>query len=313
METVLITGGTGLIGKALTKYLLNKGYSVTILTREPHSYKDADKLNYAAWNVKAKTIDVKALQNADFIIHLAGAGVVDKKWTNSYKEEIINSRTESSRILIQTLKTVPHKIKAIVSASATGWYGPDKQKDQYFKEDEPASQDFLGQTCLLWEQSITEAELLGIRVCKLRTGIVLTPDGGAMAEFIKPLKGGVASILGTGHQMISWIHILDLCRMYHLGMINNLQGSYNAVSPSPVTNKKLILTIAENIRGKFFIPVYVPSLMLKLMMGERSVEVLKSTTASAEKIKNTGFTFLFPTIEAAITQLTSKNQQDIKS
>ncbi|RYD91475.1 MAG: TIGR01777 family protein, partial [Sphingobacteriales bacterium] len=253
-------------------------------------------------------IDVEALLRADYIIHLAGAGVVDKKWTAAYKKEILESRTLSSKLIIDTLSKHPHHVKALVSASATGWYGADKIKGHAFVETDPADKDFLGETCRLWEASVEPAEQLDIAVCKLRTGIVLSKEGGALAEFKKPLNFGVAGILGNGKQVISWIHIDDLCRMYIYAMENAaMRGSYNAVAPAPVTNKELTIKLAETIRGKFYIPMHVPAFVLKIMMGSRSEEVLKSTTVSAEKIKQQGFTFLYPSIDAALSNLFKKD------
>lgn len=307
METVLITGGTGLIGRALTQALIQKRYKVIVLTRDATRKPENDRLSYAQWDVKKQTIDVNALQSADYIIHLAGAGVVDKKWTAAYRKEILESRTNSSKLIINTLSSVNNKVKAIISSSAIGWYGPDKADATPFTENDPASADFLGETCRLWEQSVEDAEKIGIRVCKLRTGIVLTNDGGAMKEFKRPILFGIAPILGSGKQLVSWIHIEDLCRMFMYAIENqSLEGSYNAVAPMPVSNKTLMLTLAKAMRGRFFIPLYVPSFILKIMMGSRSIEVLKSTTVSAEKIKNAGFTFLYPSIEAAIQKLIKK-------
>jgi len=304
MKTILITGGSGLVGRALTKHLLNKGYKVIILTRSAVSKKSTSQISYAEWDIKKGLIDIEALQQADFIIHLAGASVIEKKWSTAYKKEIIESRTESSKLLINTLKQHPHSVKAIISASATGWYGEDKVPGKYFTETDKPANDFLGETCKLWEQSLSAAEEINIRVCKLRTGIVLSNDGGAFAEFKKPIKLGIAAILGSGNQMISWVHIDDLCRMYLYAIENaNLHGSYNAVAPEPVTNKKLTLSIAEKIRGNFFTPVHVPAIFLKLIMGGRSIEILKSASVSSSKIKETGFTFLYPSIDAALNDL----------
>jgi uncharacterized protein (TIGR01777 family) len=307
METVLITGGTGLIGRTLTEALINKGYRVIVLTRDIANKGGNDRLSYAHWDVKKQTIDVNALQAADYIIHLAGAGVVDKKWTEAYKKEILESRTNSSKLIVETLSANSNKVKAIISSSAIGWYGPDKTDEIPFTENDPSSPDFLGETCSLWEQSVEEAEKIGIRVCKLRTGIVLANDGGAMKEFKRPVLFGIAPILGSGKQMVSWIHIDDLCRMFVYAMENaTMKGSYNAVAPNPISNKTLMLTLAKIMRGRFFIPMHVPSFVLKIMMGSRSIEVLKSTTVSCGKIKKEGFTFLYPSIEAAINQLIKK-------
>lgn len=306
MQTVLITGGTGLVGKALTQRLLKKGYQVIILTRKIPVTGSTEGLQYALWSVKEKKIDLAAVQKADHIIHLAGAGVVDKRWNSSYKKEILDSRTQSSALIIDTLKQHVNKVQTIVSSSAIGWYGADTaaSMETGFTETSPADEQFLGETCRLWEESVDAATLIGKRVVKLRTGIVLSNDGGALAEFIKPLKFGLATILGSGKQIVSWIHIDDLCRMYIEAIENqDTHGAYNAVAPKPVTNKTLTLVLAKIVRNKFFIPVYVPSFVLKIMLGESSIEVLKSCTVSCEKIKKAGFTFLYPAIEPALTQL----------
>ena len=308
MKTILITGGTGLVGKALTDLILSKGYKVVILTRSPQQQIiTSPDISYAFWNVEKKIIDIDAIQQADHIIHLAGAGVMDKKWTHSYKEEIVNSRVRSSELLVETLRNHPNKIKSIISSSAIGWYGPDIQNDHSFKEDEPPANDFLGETCKQWEESISSAEMLGIKVCKLRTGIVLSNEGGALPEFKKTLKWRVASILGSGHQIVSWIHITDLCQMFLYAIENHeLNGSYNAVSPHPINNKTLIYKLGHFLKNDKFIPIYVPSFLLKMMMGQRSIEVLKSTRVDAEKIINSGFKFEFPNIDVALQNLIAK-------
>jgi hypothetical protein len=307
MQTILITGGTGLIGKAITNQLLQKEYSVIVLTRKlPVNDVKTPGLSYATWDVKQQTIDMDAVKKADHIIHLAGAGVVDKKWTDAYKKEILDSRTESSSLLVSSLKNNANKVKTIISASAIGWYGADKA-GKPFMETDPAANDFLGDTCRLWEQSIDPVADLGIRLIKLRTGIVLSNSGGALAEFKKPIKLGVAGILGDGKQIVSWIHVDDLCRMYIAAIENeHLSGVYNAVAPAPVTNKELTMELAKQMNGQLFIPLHVPVMALKLMMGERSIEVLKSTTVRAEKIQQAGFSFLYPDITSALKQLCNK-------
>jgi uncharacterized protein len=307
MRTILITGGTGLVGKSLVRQLIQKNYEVIILTRKLTDVPHQKNVSYALWNVKEGMIDVDALKKADAIFHLAGAGVMDKKWDEAYKKEIEESRTKSSALLINTLQKMEHKLKVLVSASAIGWYGEDKILNHYFTENEKADEAFLGVVCKKWEESVEAAETLGIRVCKLRTGIVLSDDGGAYKEFKAPLKLGVASILGNGKQMVSWIHMEDLCRQYIFALENeNINGSYNAVAPIPVSNKTLTLEIAKNVKGKFYIPIHVPTFVLKIMMGNRSVEILKSATVSCDKIKAAGFTFLYPSIEAAVEEIEGK-------
>jgi uncharacterized protein len=304
MQTILITGGTGLVGKALVQLLVQKNYQVIILTRNISNTKAEANVSYALWDVNAGTIDLAAVTKADAIIHLAGAGVMDKKWNDDYKKEIETSRTKSAALIIDTLKNNAHKVKALISASAIGWYGEDKSAQHFFTENEAADKSFLGDVCQLWEKSVEAAEAIGIRVCKLRIGIVLSKNGGAYKEFRQPLKFGVAAILGSGKQMVSWVHIDDLCRQFLFALENeNMQGSYNAVAPIPVNNKTLTLCIAKAVKGSFFIPIHVPTFVLKIMMGQRSIEILKSTTAAADKIKAAGFTFIYPSMDAAVAAI----------
>lgn len=302
MATILITGGTGLVGKALGQALLEKGYRVIILSRQGDQKSSLANLSYASWNVEQQTIDREAIAKADYIIHLAGAGVADKRWTQKRKQEIVDSRVYSSKLIVDSLKLIPNKVKAVVSASAIGWYGADPVMPHPipFTEVVPADNEFLGITCKQWEESIEPVTESGIRLVKLRTGIVLSNNGGALKEFLKPLQFGMAAILGKGKQIISWIHIDDLVKMYITAIENeSMNGVYNAVAPNPVSNKELTLQLAK-ARKKFFIPIHVPSFVLKIMLGEMSVEVLKSTTVSSEKIQQAGVAFNFPDISSAL-------------
>jgi uncharacterized protein len=301
MATICITGGTGLIGKALTRYLSAKGHAIIILSRSA-SNSNQPLVRYMQWNPENGTIDTKAISESDYIIHLAGAGVADKRWTKKRKEEIRKSRVDGSTLLVKALTETPNKVKAVVSASGIGWYGPDNKNA--FVETDDFFRDFLGITCQEWEQSIEPVTKLGKRLVKLRTGIVLSNEGGAFVEFKKPLRFGLAAILGSGKQIVSWIHIDDLVRMYEYAIENDeLTGVFNAVSPNPVSNKDLTLALATKMRGRAFITIPVPSAALKLVLGEMSVEVLKSATVSAAKIRNTGFQFLYPSLDAALNEL----------
>lgn len=307
MPLVLISGGTGLIGSHLTNHLKERGFHIIILSRHKNLSSSDPQISYSHWSVKDKIIDPEVVKKADHIIHLAGAGVIDKKWTNEYKKLIVDSRTKSAELIIDCLKENDHNVKTFVSASAIGWYGEDPKplvRNEGFIETDLPSNDFLGETCVSWEASTEPVTALGIRLVKLRTGIVLTNKGGALKEYKTPVKFGVAPVLGSGKQIVSWIHIDDLCRMYSEAIDNDyLHGSYNAVAPAPVTQKDLILILGEKMRNKFFIPVYVPAFILKIIFGKRSIEILKNATVSDKKIKATGFTFLFPSIESAIDDL----------
>jgi len=305
METVLITGGTGMIGKALTQALIERGFNVIILTRHLNDKQKAgsDRLTYAIWDVEKQTIDKNAFAKADYIIHLAGASVAEKRWTKKRKKEIVSSRVDSGKLITDVLKKLPNRVKTVISATAIGWYGPDKNNGKKFTEDDPSSNDFLGQTCKLWEAAIEPASFLGKRLVKIRIGIVLSNEGGAYPEFKKPLKFAFATILGSGKQIVSWIHIDDLIRTILFAMENEkMEGVYNAVAPYPISNKELVLKIAKE-RGRSYIPVHVPTFALKIRLGEMSVEVLKSATVSSEKIQQAGFIFQYPDIGSAILQL----------
>ncbi|MEK0413678.1 MAG: hypothetical protein RL070_1166 [Bacteroidota bacterium] len=310
MPSVLITGGTGLVGTAVKALLEKKGYEVVLLTRSKMPLK-----SQAHWDINAGTIDSRAIAAADYIIHLAGAGVADKRWSTARKQEIVDSRTKSSALLVKALQETPNKVKAVISASAIGWYGPDQinvhnndAAAQGFVETDPSYPDFLGTTCAAWEASIAPvtANTNGLqkRLVCLRTGIVISKHGGALKEFLKPLAVRMAAVLGNGKQMISWIDVRDLAKMFVYALENeNISGSYNAVAPAPISNKTLTKTLAKVLYGSFYITTYVPSFVLKIMLGEMSIEVLKSTTVSAKKIQDAGFVFDYPEISKSLSTL----------
>ena len=313
MATILISGGTGLIGTSLTKLLLQKGHKVIILTRNLKRAIDKqtadERLTYARWNANEQSIDRDAIEQADYIVHLAGEGIADKRWTEKRKKQIVQSRMQASGLLIKALKEIPNKIRAVVSASAIGWYGPNKsvKNSHAFVESDPPDQSFLGETCRWWEESIQPVAELGKRLVKYRFGPVLGNDAGAFLEFKRTAQFGIASILGSGKQILSWIHIDDACRLISYAIENDkIEGVYNAVAPQPVTNKELMVHLTRRMRGKAFIAIHVPSWILKIVFGELSIEVLKSATVSSEKIRQTGFQFLYPQIDAALNDLIRK-------
>jgi uncharacterized protein len=310
METILITGGTGMIGKALTQALTERGFNVIILTRHINDKQKTknDKLSYAIWHIEKQTIDKNAVAKADYIVHLAGANFADKRWNNKVKEEIVRSRVDSAKLIVESLKAVPNKVKTVISASGISWYGADDIKIlKPFTETDPPADDFMAETCKQWEAAIEPASFLGKRLIKFRIGPVLSADGGAYVEFRNPTRFGLAGIIGSGKQIISWIHIDDLIRAILFAMENeNMEGVYNAVVPNPATNKELILKIAEKNRGRAFLPVHAPSSMLKIIFGEMINEILKSTTVSSEKLQQAGFIFQYPDLESAILQLSNQ-------
>ncbi len=304
MQTVLITGGTGMIGKSLTTLFLEKGYKVIVLTRKD---KKSRRLNvsFAKWDVEKGTIDASAIQAANIIVHLAGEGVADKRWSVKRKQAIVDSRVQSGNLLVKALSENQHQVKTFIAASAIGWYGPDTETSLVngFVETDSSDNSYLGNTCQVWEQSTSDIATMGIRLVTLRIGIVFNKKGGALAEFIKPAKFGLATILGTGKQIVSWIHQQDLCRVIQYAIETpSLVGIYNAVAPEPISNKKLVLAIAKKTYP-IYLPVYVPSFALKIILGEMSIEVLKSAKVSAQKIQAAGFVFDYPTVEEALTDL----------
>jgi len=304
MQTVLITGGTGMVGTSLTELLLSKGYQVIILTRKPQ-VSQIPNLTYAVWDISKGYIDPSAIGQADAIVHLAGAGVADKRWSKKRKQEIVDSRVKSGALLVKYLTAHTHQIKTVVTASAIGWYGPDTEQSLQhgFVETDPVDASFLGETCKRWEDSVKPIETLGIRLVTLRIGIVLNKEGGALAEFIKPAQFGMATIFGNGQQMVSWIHHHDLCKMMIHGIETAaIKGVYNAVSPDPTSNKDLIIAIAKKLRG-FYLPIPVPALVLKIMLGEMSIEILKSAKVSSKKIEEAGFKFDYPNLHSALNDL----------
>ena len=297
-----------MVGQSLTNLLLAKGYQVIVLTRQKKQSSRAH-FSFAQWDLNKSWIDPAAIAAADYIIHLAGEGVADKRWTAARKKAILDSRVNSSALLVKALKENPNKVKAIVAASAIGWYGPDNEKSKQsgFVETDLVDSSFLGDTCRQWEESMHPVKALGIRLVTIRIGIVFNKMGGALAEFMKPAKLGAAAILGDGKQVVSWIHQQDLNRlMLFAWEQDQVEGVYNAVAPDPVNNAILTKAIASRFHT-WAIPFNVPSFILKVMLGEMSVEVLKSAKVSASKILAAGFKFDYASMDEALDDLLISN------
>jgi uncharacterized protein (TIGR01777 family) len=259
-----------------------------------------------AWDVDKQQMDAKALAGVDTIVHLAGAGVADKRWTPTRKKEILDSRVQSTRLLYQILKEEKHSVKNIVSASAIGYYGFGLS-DQLFTEERPPATDFLASVTTEWEKEVDAIRELEIRVVKIRIGIVLSNKGGALKEMARPIQFGVGAPLGTGQQVMSWIHIDDLCEMFCKAIQDrSLAGAYNGVAPNPVTNAELTKAIASILKKPLWLS-NVPPFVLRLLVGEMADIVVNGSKVSAEKILATRFKFQYWQIDDALRNLLSKN------
>lgn len=298
MSKVLISGGSGNVGKRLTQLLQKKGYQVAILsTRKSYKHKSAE-VYY--WNVSDGYIDEKALENTDYIIHLAGAGVADSRWTEARKQEIYDSRIQTTRLFREYLSKKKYPLKAFISTSAIGIY--EKDTNEILKESTKPAQNFLAKVCIDWEAEAEKIKETGARVAIIRTGIVLDTNGGALKEMLKTAPAFL-STLGSGSQIYSWIHNDDLCNMYIYALENeNVAGAYNGVAPKAISQKAIMQAIKK---AKYpLAPILpAPAFVLKIALGEMSEVVLGSQHCSAEKIEKAGFQFKFPDIDSAVKDL----------
>lgn len=305
MQTIGITGGSGFVGQQLTSFLVNKGYDVIIFTRTvskkplkiPH-------VSYAHWDHDTGECDINALREVNAVVHLAGAGV-DKIWTEKRKKRIMESRVKGTNFLVSQLKQYAPQCKTLISASAIGYYGPDKSGSPFTESSSP-NDDFLAEVCKEWESSAEKAQDK-VRTVILRFGVVLGKEGGAMPQLSRPMILGFMPIMGSGEQMVSWIEISDLTNLILFAIEHDhVSGTYNAVSPQPVTHKQLMKTIARK-KGGIKIPLPVPSVVLKMLLGEMSGEILKSCTVSGKKIEEAGYRYLHPDINTAVSAILQKN------
>jgi len=301
-KKILITGASGLVGSHLTEMLSQQGYQVVHVGRTKRAGIPPYTGPTFVWDVNAGTFDVQALEGVNTIINLAGAGVADKRWTESRKREILESRVKSVALLNKVLSSEPHHVTTFVSASAIGYYGFGFGDEVFTEESKPGT-DFLATVTNQWEEETNKITKLNIRVVKLRIGIVLSDKGGALTEMAKPVRWWVGSPLGRGNQYLSWIHIDDLCAMFIKAVADkNLLGAYNAVCGDWVTNREITKAIGKSLHRPVWLPP-VPGFVLKLMLGEMANLVLLGSKVSAEKIKQTGFQFRFTKLEEALKSL----------
>jgi hypothetical protein len=293
MKNILITGGSGLVGKEITKILESKDYSVAWMSRSAQSQKAF------IWNVEKQQINPEAIEWADAIIHLAGTGVAEKLWTPERKKDILESRTHSTQLLYNAIEKAQKRPSTFISASAVGFYGFNTGTN-LVDESSPAGSDFLAEVVIAWENEVKKMEALDLRTVMLRIGIVLDEVGGALGEMLKP---PVAAPLGSGSQWMSWIHIEDLARMFVFSLEKTtLQGIFNAVAPNPATNQQLT-QVAAKAKGKTYIGIGVPGFALKVVLGEMAAMVLGGNRVSSQKIQKAGFVFEFPDLEPALKDL----------
>lgn len=302
-KNVLISGGSGFIGSNLTALLVSKGYSVSILSRSVKQNKE--DVFYYKWDVSNQTIDEKAVLKADYIIHLAGENIAEKRWTAKRKAEIIDSREKSTQLLYAVLKKHNKKLDAFISASAVGIYGA-VNGEEICSEDMTPANDFLGYTCQKWEDSLDFIENLNIRTIKIRTGLVLGKNDGFLKKLIPLFKFRLGSALGSGTQYMPWIHVDDLCNMYLQAVSNiNMEGPYNAAICDNTTNTVFSKTFARVFGYSIWLP-NVPAFILKLVMGEMALIVLTGRRISSDKVEQTGFKFKYKNLEEALRDCVAK-------
>ena len=298
--TILITGATGLVGQELVSLLLQNGHTVHYLSTSNNKLVTNSNYKGFYWNPKTAEIDTDSLADVEVVVHLAGASVA-KKWTKSYKYEIIDSRVLSTKLLFHTLQNTPNKVKQIVSASAIGIY-PDSLTNIYHESDLDIDVSFLGNVVKLWENEVNQFEKLQLIVSKIRIGIVLAKNGGALQEMVKPIQYGVGAAFGSGEQYQSWIHIQDLVAIFYHVIENKLPGIYNGVSPYPVTNTELTKSIAKTLNKPFFLP-NIPRFVMQLILGEMHQILFSSQHVSCRKLLDENFQFKFASLDKALNDL----------
>ncbi|RIA09036.1 hypothetical protein OE09_0864 [Flavobacteriaceae bacterium MAR_2010_72] len=297
---VLITGATGLIGKAIVNECHSQGISVNYLTTSKR--KLASEANYKGfyWNPSEAIIDHTCFEGVDAIINLAGAPI-SKRWTAAYKQEILQSRIQSLELLRISIENHSTTITHLISASAIGVY-PDSLTNYYEETFPDSSESFLGQVVEQWEAKADEFSKLNIKVSKVRIGLVLAKNGGALPEMVKPTRFGFGAAFGSGDQWQSWIHIEDLAALFVHILTLQLEGTYNAVGPNPVTNTELTKAVAKTLNRPLILP-NIPKSMLKLILGEMHVLLFESQRVSSKKIEAKQFLFTYHHLEPALHNL----------
>jgi hypothetical protein len=299
MKKILITGGTGFIGQELRAMLLREGNYITVITRNPKKYEDeaAKNQQFISWDGNL----VEAMEVSDAVIHLAGEGIFDQRWTDEVKERIYDSRIESTRKLVAAMEKANDKPEVFVSASASGIYG--NRGDDVLTESEPAEEeDFLAKVCIDWEAEAQKASAFGVRVANPRIGIVLEKGGGALEKMIPPFRFFVGGPVGDGKQYMSWVHRTDLCRALMYPLKNKeLTGPYNVNAPNPVDMNEF----AQSLGSVMNRPVIfrVPGFALELVYGEGAKPIMDSIRMQPKALQVAGFDFHFEELEEALSDI----------
>ena len=296
---VLITGATGLVGQQLVKYLLAQGHNVHYLTTRKSAIKEEANYKGFYWNIKEDSLDTSCFKGVDKIVHLAGASV-SKRWTSSWKKQILDSRIDTTKLLYKYLAAEKHQVNQFITASGISIY-KDSLTTTHTEESSEIQDDFLGNVVKKWEAEAEKFETLGIAVSKIRTGIVLAKEG-ALSKMAGPIKLGAGSVFGSGKQYQSWIHINDLVRIYSFVMSRELRGVFNATAPNPVTSKVLTKAIAKQLSRPLLLP-NIPKVVMRLVLGEMHQLLFLSQKVDAEKIVKKGFKFNYPSLEEALEDL----------
>ena len=294
---ILIGGGSGLIGSRLTELLTQKGYHVRHLGRTAKE----GAVRTLRWDIHKQTIDERAFDGISTVINLAGANISGHRWTDAYKKELADSRIGSTRLLVDFLNTKPHGVTNFLSGSAIGYYGFGDDTI-WFRETSLPSTDFLSRLVTDWEHEASKVNDKNIKVAVIRTGIVFSERGGALPVMARPIKLFAGAPLASGKQIVSWIHIDDMCRMLIHILENDLSGPYNGVAPEPATNAAITKAIAQQLHKPLWLP-NIPAFALRIILGKMSESVVKGSQVSSEKIQSTGFEFQFPSLSQAVTNI----------
>lgn len=298
-KIILIAGGTGLIGKRLTTILLQKKYTVKILTRR---VSPQNRATHFVWDVDNAYIDEQAFQGVSVIINLAGANIGSKRWTNRRKKEILDSRVKSTQLLWHYVQKEKISIEKFITSSAIGYYGTVTSA-HVFTENDLSGADFLAHVCAQWEQAALSFKQNQIKTVTLRTGVVLSAEDGALVKMLQPIRLGVGSVLGNGQHYIPWIHVEDICQIYLWALENEkIEGIYNAVAPQHIKNDTFTHLLADLLHKKIRLPA-VPKWVLQVLLGDMSVLVTEGSRVSSEKLQQAGFDFQWTDLKKALQNL----------